>query len=250
MGQRTEVVTDSWRNPYIATASREEARPTAARPPRSLVTERHPAAARVAPHPAAAPTSAPTLSRISEESSESSVGSDRLTRSCESVDPRRCTVPVPGRKLRRPQKSIMAMVYEQGVPMNPDPRALTFQRLEAIRLKKLGISPSKYSYSRHFQNVFRNPHVEADSAERLELAGSGTQIIQEAQSIAAASSSDNASKDQISTHRMNNSVAPFATVGKPTCGYFFSDRTDNKKTKFGIPPSDLVKWRNYAPHQA
>ena len=44
--------------------------------------------------------------------------------------------------------------------------------------------------------------------------------------------------------RKNNSLAPFATLGKPTCGFFFADSTNNRKAKFGIPPSDLVKWRN------
>ena len=41
----------------------------------------------------------------------------------------------------------------------------------------------------------------------------------------------------------NNSAAPFFTMQKPTCGYFFSRGTDNKKKKFGIPPSNLVMWR-------
>jgi len=43
----------------------------------------------------------------------------------------------------------------------------------------------------------------------------------------------------------NNSVAPFATLAKPTCGYFFSRGTDNKKRRTGIPSADLVKWRYY-----
>ena len=43
-----------------------------------------------------------------------------------------------------------------------------------------------------------------------------------------------------------NSIAPFHTMSKPTCGVFFSRATDNKKRKFGIPPSDLVKWRSFA----
>ena len=42
-----------------------------------------------------------------------------------------------------------------------------------------------------------------------------------------------------------NSVAPFATLAKPTCGYFFSRQTDNKKRRTGIPSADLVKWRYY-----
>lgn len=40
-----------------------------------------------------------------------------------------------------------------------------------------------------------------------------------------------------------NSVAPFATLAKPTCGFFFSRITDNKKRRTGIPSADLVKWR-------
>jgi hypothetical protein len=43
----------------------------------------------------------------------------------------------------------------------------------------------------------------------------------------------------------SNSVAPFATLAKPTCGWFFSRGTDHKKRLTGIPPADLVKWRYY-----
>ncbi|XP_041452906.1 uncharacterized protein LOC121405978 [Lytechinus variegatus] len=42
-----------------------------------------------------------------------------------------------------------------------------------------------------------------------------------------------------------NSLAPFATTYKPTCGYFFSRATDNKKKQMGIPATDLVKYRYY-----
>lgn len=44
--------------------------------------------------------------------------------------------------------------------------------------------------------------------------------------------------------RQINSLAPFSTLGKYTCGYYFSRSTDNKKRKTGIPPSDLVAWRS------
>lgn len=44
--------------------------------------------------------------------------------------------------------------------------------------------------------------------------------------------------------RQINSLAPFSTLGKYTCGYYFSRDTDNKKRKTGIPPSDLVSWRS------
>lgn len=45
--------------------------------------------------------------------------------------------------------------------------------------------------------------------------------------------------------RYVNSLAPFSTLGKATCGYYFSDQTDHKKYKTGIPPSDLVAWRTH-----
>ena len=41
----------------------------------------------------------------------------------------------------------------------------------------------------------------------------------------------------------NNSTAPFYTMQKPTCGFYFSRVTDNKKKNFGIPPANLVLWR-------
>jgi len=43
----------------------------------------------------------------------------------------------------------------------------------------------------------------------------------------------------------SNSLAPFATLAKPTCGYFFSRSTDHKKRLTGIPPTNTVKWRSH-----
>ena len=40
-----------------------------------------------------------------------------------------------------------------------------------------------------------------------------------------------------------NKLAPFKTIGKPTCGFNFSRETDNKR-KSVIMPSNLVKWRS------
>lgn len=42
-----------------------------------------------------------------------------------------------------------------------------------------------------------------------------------------------------------NCIAPFSSLGKPTCGHFFSRETDHRKRKIGIPPSNLVQWRSY-----
>ena len=49
------------------------------------------------------------------------------------------------------------------------------------------------------------------------------------------------------SNQLSNSLAPFTTVGKPTCGVFFSRQTDQRKHKFGIAPTNLVKWRSAGP---
>lgn len=129
-------------------------------------------------------------------------------------------------------------------PFNPNPRTLTWYRLETQRLKNLGL-PNKYS--RHFSNVLRGScQAQQNEMDHLDPLASPL-------SFRRARPSPERSLQRGKTlssmpprpHPNNkvNSVAPFATLGKPTCGYFFTERTDNKKIKFGIPPSDLVKWR-------
>ena len=51
------------------------------------------------------------------------------------------------------------------------------------------------------------------------------------------------SRPSSSRPALNNSVCPFHTTMKPTCGYYFSRDTDNRKRRIGIPPSNLVAWR-------
>ena len=46
-----------------------------------------------------------------------------------------------------------------------------------------------------------------------------------------------------SSASVNNSIAPFNTIMKPTCGYYFSIETDNRKRRIGIGPTDLMSWR-------
>ena len=41
-----------------------------------------------------------------------------------------------------------------------------------------------------------------------------------------------------------NKTNPFASLGKPTCGAYFSRKTDNKKRLTGVPAADTVKWRS------
>lgn len=45
--------------------------------------------------------------------------------------------------------------------------------------------------------------------------------------------------------RVPNFVSPFYTMSlKPTCGYYFSRETDNRKMRIGIAPTDLSAWRS------
>jgi len=117
------------------------------------------------------------------------------------------------------------------------PKTVTWEKLEAQRLQSLGLSNK---YSRHF-NVLRssreNPQAMMMFEDKLATQGMVPGIERQRTQVGKPSG--------VSSN--SNSMAPFSTVGKPTCGFFFSRETDNKKKKFGIPPSDLVKWRNFAP---
>lgn len=42
----------------------------------------------------------------------------------------------------------------------------------------------------------------------------------------------------------NNSLAPFASLGKPTCGCYFTRDISHKKRLIGINPTNTVKWRS------
>ena len=42
-----------------------------------------------------------------------------------------------------------------------------------------------------------------------------------------------------------NFTSPFHSMSlKPTCGYYFSRETDNRKMRIGISPTDLSAWRS------
>lgn len=110
---------------------------------------------------------------------------------------------------------------------NPNPKTINWERLEFIRLKKLKLGPERYS--RHFQRFQRFEDQAGQTTGDLTITRQSTQyVITPSGEI-----------------RKSNSLAPFTTVGKPTCGFFFSRGTDNKKKKFGIPPTNLVKWRSF-----
>lgn len=109
---------------------------------------------------------------------------------------------------------------------NPNPKTLTWERLENKRLSKLGLGSKRYS--RHFQRFQRESSNMSDPLPATIVKEGGTSYV------------------IIGGEKVKmNSIAPFYTEEKPTCGYFFSRQTDNKKKKFGIPPSDLVKWRSF-----
>lgn len=133
---------------------------------------------------------------------------------------------------------------QEYIPYNPNPKTLTWERLETMRLRKLGLASNKYS--RHF-NVLRTSRRDSmrNDGTTLELAGSCGASPREAQVMASKLSKKESKSAGPTKSTKMNSIAPFATVEKPTCGYFFNFRTDNKKIKFGIPASDLVKWRNF-----
>lgn len=127
----------------------------------------------------------------------------------------------------------------------------TWERLEALRLQRLGL-PNKYS--RHF-NVLRQSTNYSNMPMKDDPVALGGLSREYTMSVVTGSYEKKQgpgglirSKTAMDTKR-SNSIAPFATVGKPTCGVFFSRETDNRKIKFGIPPSDLVKWRHFGNNQ-
>eukprot|EP00493_Phyllostaurus_siculus_P002969 UN02982 len=117
-----------------------------------------------------------------------------------------------------------------GVPhlvgFNSNPRTINWERLEFMRLKKLHLGPERYS--RHFQRFQGTDFPQPQKDE------SGSEPQKSTLTLGVKSKP-----------KKSNSLAPFSTVGKPTCGYFFSRGTDNKKKKFGIPPTNLVRWRSF-----
>ncbi|KAL8560203.1 hypothetical protein ACOMHN_021697 [Nucella lapillus] len=111
-------------------------------------------------------------------------------------------------------------------------KRLTWEHLETVRLKRLRI-PNRYS--RHLGKDFTMPqemHPSTGPTWKVQLKPTPITSVKE-------------KKEEGKVVSTNNSLAPFYTLAKPTCGYFFSRQTDNKKRNFGIPASDMVKWRSF-----
>ncbi|KAL1771491.1 hypothetical protein HispidOSU_013473 [Sigmodon hispidus] len=45
------------------------------------------------------------------------------------------------------------------------------------------------------------------------------------------------------TSQCSNSLNPFYTLQKPTCGYLYRRETDHTRKRFDIPPANLILWR-------
>ena len=128
-----------------------------------------------------------------------------------------------------------------------------WERLEKLRMNDLGVNNC---YQRHFNMVRRhslNEQLEEGLPkiyDRLALDGKTREYTMR---VAHGNYRENSRglggpplyRTPLALLK-NNSIAPFATIGKRTCGYFFSLNTDNRKPNIGIPPVNLIKWRTHA----
>nr|KAF6503829.1 hypothetical protein HJG63_000538 [Rousettus aegyptiacus] len=46
------------------------------------------------------------------------------------------------------------------------------------------------------------------------------------------------------TSQYSNSLNPFYTLQKPTCGYLYRRDTDHTRKRFDVPPANVVLWRS------
>lgn len=97
--------------------------------------------------------------------------------------------------------------------------------------------PTQAPYSRHISNQLRDAATQSVSSLRTENTSKPHRETLKNTDIPVQCLAE-------PWTRQVNSLAPFSTLGKYTCGYYFSRSTDNKKRKTGIPPSDLVAWRS------
>ncbi|XP_038199319.1 putative uncharacterized protein GUCA1ANB isoform X2 [Arvicola amphibius] len=44
------------------------------------------------------------------------------------------------------------------------------------------------------------------------------------------------------TSQYSNSLNPFYTLQKPTCGYLYRRETDHTRKRFDVPPANLILW--------
>lgn len=122
---------------------------------------------------------------------------------------------------RTPKPNAFKTVW---LPMNASNRVVKDRQQDVLYLY----------YSRHLQDSNNNqPKSLPETAQAL----------RQQQSMRPATTPDSIKAAMWMTNV--NSLAPFASLGKPTCGFFFSRDTDNKKRRTGIPPTNTVKWRSH-----
>ncbi|XP_012496285.1 PREDICTED: uncharacterized protein LOC105807452 [Propithecus coquereli] len=46
------------------------------------------------------------------------------------------------------------------------------------------------------------------------------------------------------TSQYSNSLNPFYTLQKPTCGYLYRRDTDHTRKRFDVPSANLILWRS------
>lgn len=126
---------------------------------------------------------------------------------------------------RAPRANAFKTVW---LPMNASNRVITDKSQDVLYLY----------YSRHLQESSQNAGTVLPKTATMGLRNQPTRPATTPRSIRAAMWMTNV-----------NSLAPFASLGKPTCGYYFSRVTDNKKRRTGIPPTNTVKWRSHTAHQ-
>jgi len=112
-------------------------------------------------------------------------------------------------------------------PMTEEAR-LAYDHLEKSRLKKLGLNET---YSRFYLS---KPAVSTSSTSASlhpSLSTGRTQTHAGAEIRGTVSVSG------------TNTLSPFSTMRRPTCGYGFSHDTDNRRHPLDVPAADLTRWR-------
>ena len=116
-------------------------------------------------------------------------------------------------------------------------------RVAAMEAKKrAALQRPSNLYSRYLTEDTKQASARSSSSRK-----SGSSLATSGGTRSECTANSNILIQPLSNPRMKyvNSLAPFSTLGKSTCGFYFSRETDNKKTKTGIPPSNLVAWRAY-----
>ncbi|BFZ10242.1 hypothetical protein BsWGS_13281 [Bradybaena similaris] len=138
----------------------------------------------------------------------------------------------------------------QPLPFNVRPQTLTWEMLEASRLRRLGV-PTRFS--RHCNIVYNSQVASQNAVSMCLVCCVDTYNIVYNSQVASQNAANQAMQKTTAscmdtslkkTKRFGaNSLSPFFTFEKKTCGYFFSRDTDNRMSNFGIPATDVPAGR-------